>query len=113
MKEISWENKLSHNGILYSRYIASWVHEGGKTYRGGLFESWLRDVQKLTDDEISDIFRIINDGKLELEISACRYLKEHKKEADQENEIFNADHKIFNDTNGTHMRILKDLFIDV
>lgn len=69
-----FENKMTHNGIHYTRYIVSWKKAGGKIYRGGLFERWLREQEKLTEKEISDILLIAENGKLELEESAKRFI---------------------------------------
>ena len=57
-----FENKPTHNRIFYSQYIASWKSIGGKIYRGGLFERWLREKEQLTDEEIRDILNIA-DGR--------------------------------------------------
>jgi len=69
------ENKKTHNGIPYSRYIASWHVAGGRIY-DRLFEEWLRTTQQLTDDEIHDIKEMATCGKLELEESARLFLKD-------------------------------------
>ena len=76
-----FENKLSHNGIHYSRYIASWIIAGGSklaAYINQDFESWLRDSQKLTESEIQDIREIYTNGKMELESSAKLWIEEHR-----------------------------------
>ena len=84
-----FENKKTHNGIYYSRYIASWRNVGGKIYREGLFEQWLREVQKLTDEEICDIMLMAENGKIELEGSADRFLDEHIQQNNWELELAN------------------------
>lgn len=70
-----FENKFTQAGIRYSRYIASWMNKGGEIYYGGLFEQWLRDVLKLTEEEISDIMFLATNGKMELEVSAALFMK--------------------------------------
>ena len=71
------ENKKTHNGIHYSRYIASWYGVGGKYY-GDKFAEWLKTTQELTDDEIREIRELATCGKLELEYSAGQFLKTFK-----------------------------------
>ena len=68
-----FENKKTHNGIHYSRYIVSW-HNSGGLYYGRNFVEWLRTTQELTDDEIHDIVEMATCGKLELETSAKMFL---------------------------------------
>lgn len=73
-----FENKLTHNGIHYSRYIVSWQVGTGRILtnrRDNLFEVWLKEVQKLTDEEISDIHELYANGKLELQTSAKMFMK--------------------------------------
>ena len=81
-----FENAKTHNGIHYSRYIASWRRQGGMIYPDGLFEKWLREVEKLTDEEISDIMLLETNGKMELETSASLFmhLKENKEDFEAE-----------------------------
>ena len=77
---MDFENKLTHNGIHYSRYIASWTRVCKFTsdyrllYFNSLFEDWLRS-EGLNDEEIKDIVRIAINGKMELEDSVRRFLK--------------------------------------
>ena len=73
MFSFDFKNEVTHNGIHYSRYIASWNKAGGRTY-GRLFKEWLRDYQELTDDEIKDIIEMATNGKMELEFSAKQFL---------------------------------------
>ena len=76
-----FENKLTHNGIHYTRYIVSWHVGGGeklRNVRNENFENWLRDSQHLTEEEINDIHDIYTNGKMELESSVRLWLKEHK-----------------------------------
>ena len=70
-----FENNLI-NGIHKSRYVVSWVKEGGElNYK---FKEWLKTLtingRKLTDDEVKDIYNFGTNGKLELETSAMRYI---------------------------------------
>ena len=73
MKE--FENSLI-KGIHKSRYVASWVKEGGKI--NYLFRKWLAtlriDGEALTDSEIQEIYYYAGNGKLELESSAMNFL---------------------------------------
>lgn len=82
-----FENAGTHNGIHYTRYIASWRRMGGKIFYGGLFERWLKEVQKLTDEEINDILLIATNGKMELEASAKMFMKANKEQLDEEKEM--------------------------
>lgn len=71
-----FENKITHNEIHYSRYIASWLKAGGKITRCGLFQKWLKEKEELTDEEIYEITDLALNGKLELQESA-KYYMEH------------------------------------
>lgn len=75
--DMGYKNKKSHNGINYSRYIASWRREGGDI-KGYLFERWLREQEQLTDEEIQDIMFLIDNGKMELERSAREFMERNK-----------------------------------
>lgn len=72
-----FENKLI-KGIHATRFIMSWVREGGKLgHLGGgysEFNEWLKSLG-LSDEEIKDIMEIAQNGKLELEISAKKFTK--------------------------------------
>jgi hypothetical protein len=71
-----FENKLI-NGIHASRYVASWVRAGGELYYGEdviNFYRWLLSLG-LTKDEAQHIKRIAENGKLELEVSAEKFIK--------------------------------------
>ena len=76
---MDFKNKLTHNGIHYSRYIASWTKVCRRTdgrrllYFGSAFEEWLRS-EGLTDEEVNDIQLMATNGKLELEESAKRFV---------------------------------------
>ena len=82
-----FENKLTHNGIHYSRYIASWKREGGKIFGEGLFQRWLKETQELTDEEIRGIMYLATNGKFELEESARQFMKENDEEAQEERKV--------------------------
>ena len=75
---IEFENK-NINGIYASRFIASWLRVGGKLNNGSdmnLFKSWLRELG-LDKEDIEAIRFLASNGKLELENSTERFLKEH------------------------------------
>ena len=72
-----FENKLTHNGIHYTRYIMSWIRSGGdlNLCKSSNFAKWLKESQQLTDEEIRDICEIATNGKMELEDSVKLWLK--------------------------------------
>ena len=67
------------NGYTYAtRFIASWVREGGKLRTGkdiDNFYKWLLSLG-LTKDDADHIKFLAENGKLELEISAQKFLKD-------------------------------------
>ena len=71
-----FENKQIR-GIHATRYIMSWVREGGRFDRHGKgiddFRKWLSSVG-LSEDEIHYIEILAQNGKLELEKSAKEFL---------------------------------------
>ena len=73
-----FENKTV-NGVYYSRYIMSWIRMGGKLdVRGGGrndFEEWLRSLA-INETDIKNIIRMATNGKMELETSAGRFIKQ-------------------------------------
>lgn len=81
-----FENK-EIEGIYISRFIASWQAAGNCRKDYGLFREWLKTLiingRYLTDDEIHDILFIADNGKLELEMSARKFLKKQKEEASE------------------------------
>lgn len=87
MYENTFENKIVGNGTLfYSRIIASWHNAGGVIYSGcenritgenWRFIRWLESLGFLTEEQIRDIRHMAEDGKLELEDNARRFLKEN------------------------------------
>lgn len=76
-----FENVLI-NGIHVSRYIASWTKASRKAgkpvYFDELFIQWLKEEAGLSDEGARDIRNFANNGKLELETSAGRFIKAHK-----------------------------------
>lgn len=67
------------NGIFYSRFIASWVRKGGMLKTGhdiSMFRKWLTEIG-CDDETVDKITFLASNGKLELENSAERFLKEH------------------------------------
>lgn len=77
---IEFEN-FTINGIYATRFIASWLAEGGKLKNGSdlcLFRTWLRSL-KLTNEEVDRISFLVTNGKLELKMSAQEFLEEHDK----------------------------------
>ena len=102
-------NNLTHNGEPYSRYISSWKIAGGYIYRGGLFEDWLREEQKLTEEEIRGILNLAEIGKLELQENAKRFIKKNIKQHLIEKEMDET--AGFEECNGGHFNWLsKDYF---
>lgn len=72
-------------GIHVTRFIASWVREGG-TLRTGKdyenFETWLRSIivdgKNLSEPDVNHILELAKCGKMELEYRAKMFLKELK-----------------------------------
>ena len=72
-----FENK-KFNDIHTTRYIASWVKMGGKLKYGmdvENFYNWLLSTG-LTEEEADYVTEIARGGKLELEVSAKKFLAE-------------------------------------
>ena len=66
-------------GVHATRYIMSYVRAGGKLGRQVWeFEDWLKSLG-LDEEEIYSILSIARNGKLELEISAAKFLAEKTK----------------------------------
>lgn len=70
------------NGIHASRYIVSWVKEGGSlkgSRRNSKFVEWLKSLtingRSLTEEEIDKIYFLSSNGKMELEHIAKEFLK--------------------------------------
>ena len=88
---MNFENKI-FEGIHYSRFIASWFRAGGnfkdfKITKGNiikrqlcLFRDWLRSLtingKNIPEDVIVEIVDMATSGKLELEESAKKFIKE-------------------------------------
>lgn len=72
-----FENKIIR-GVHASRYIASWVKAGGnfsrKPYGRFDFRVWLESLG-LTEDEVSYIYNLAENGRLELQESARHFIK--------------------------------------
>ena len=103
-----FENKLTSNGIYYSRYIASWRRMGGRIYRGGLFEQWLKK-EGLTDEEVSDVLLLAENGKLELEYSAKLFLRENVERSNKEKKMANVG-GIYEECTGDHIGFIEMLY---
>ena len=73
-----FENKTV-GGIYYSRFIMSWIRMGGRlnSHGGGLddFKEWLKSIE-VNEMDIENIVRLASNGKMELETSAGRFIKE-------------------------------------
>ena len=69
------ENK-KHNGIHYSRYIASWTNAGGQ-YFNEEFMEWLIS-EGFTEDKARDVREMAMCGKMELETSARMFINKEK-----------------------------------
>ena len=78
---MEFENKKTHKGIHYSRYIASYMNEenrlGVKIFRSDVYE-WLED-EGLTGEEINDILWIMFCGRMELETSVYKFITKKQK----------------------------------
>lgn len=80
-----WENVyLEKYGMFYSRIIASWTNVGGNV-QGKMFKEWLKSIKDdetgervLTDEQVYDIWRLANNGKLEWQENARKFMEEHK-----------------------------------
>ena len=104
-----FENMLTHNGIRFSRYIASWKRMGGKIYGNGLFEKWLKEKEQLTDEEIRQICILATNGKLELQNSAMDFMEEHSEEHLEERKIA-ALGGVFEDCQGQNISFVRKLY---
>ena len=79
-----WENVyLKKYGMYYSRIIASWTNVGGNV-KSKEFRNWLKSItdedtgeRVLTDEQVYDIYRLANNGKLEWQENAKKYMAEH------------------------------------
>ena len=72
-------------GTHASRYIMSYLREGGEANYRGKFRKWLKSLpMELTEEEIDHILEIYSNGKLEFEINAKSFLKNYKESEDLE-----------------------------
>jgi len=85
-----FENKIIR-GIHISRFIMSWIRSGGVFgIRDGYgeFHKWLKTLvingTILSDDEITDIMMIARNGKLELEVSAKKFIQDNAQKDSEE-----------------------------
>ena len=71
------------NGYTYAtRFIASWVREGGELRTGkdyDDFKEWLRSLG-LKEDDVNHIYFLASNGKMELEYRARVFLANKKNE---------------------------------
>ena len=72
-------------GVHASRYIMSYLREGGEANYRDKFREWLKSLpMELTEEEIDYIVDIYDNGKMELEMNAKRFLKNYKESEDLE-----------------------------
>ena len=72
-----FENKVINGYIYATRFIMSWVRSGGTFGKRGKgyddFRKWLESLELKTED-IEDIMFLAQNGKLELEVSANKFI---------------------------------------
>ena len=72
-----FENKIINGYTYATRFIMSWVRSGGTFGKHGEgyddFRKWLESLELKTED-IEDIMFIAQNGKLELEVSAKKFI---------------------------------------
>ena len=72
-----FENKIINGCDYATRFIMSWVRSGGTFGKHGKgyddFRKWLESLELKTED-IEDIMFLAQNGKLELEISAKKFI---------------------------------------
>lgn len=70
-----FENKI-YEGIYYSQFVASWFKSGG--IKKAMFKEWLMSLiindKKIPDEIIREIVNFADNGKLELEESAKKFV---------------------------------------
>ena len=72
-------------GTHASRYIMSYLREGGEANYRDKFRKWLKSLpMELTEEEIDYIVGIYDNGKMELEFNAKSFLKNYKESKDLE-----------------------------
>ena len=74
---MSFENKIINGCEYATRFIMSWVRSGGTFGKHGKgyddFRKWLESLELKTED-IEDIMFLAQNGKLELEVSAKKFI---------------------------------------
>ena len=74
---MSFENKVINGCDYATRFIMSWVRSGGTFGKHGKgyddFRKWLESLELKTED-IEDIMFLAQNGKLELEVSAKKFI---------------------------------------
>lgn len=77
-----FENNTA-KGVHYSRYIMSWIRMGGKLdVRGGGrndFKKWLESLE-IDETDIENIVQMATNGRMELETSASRFIRQCEQE---------------------------------
>ena len=72
-----FENKIRNGCDYATRFIMSWVRSGGTFGKHGKgyddFRKWLESLELKTED-IEDIMFLAQNGKLELEVSAKKFI---------------------------------------
>ena len=72
-----FENKIINGYTYATRFIMSWVRSGGTFDKRGKgyddFRNWLESLELKTED-IEDIMFLARNGKLELEVSAKKFI---------------------------------------
>ena len=74
---MSFENKIINGCDYATRFIMSWVRSGGTFGKHGKgyddFRKWLESLELKTED-VEDIMFLAQNGKLELEVSAKKFI---------------------------------------
>lgn len=74
---MSFENKIINGYTFATVFIMSWVRSGGTFGKRGKgyddFRNWLESLELKTED-IEDIMFLARNGKLELEVSAKKFI---------------------------------------
>ena len=86
MKDCFKNVYLDKYGIHYSRIIASWTKNGGNVYSKE-FKEWLKSIKDydtderiLTDEQVSDIYNLATNGKLEWQENAKQFMNKFNKD---------------------------------
>ena len=72
-----FENKMVNGYVYYTRFIASFSKSGGDVHNRTLFGKWLKHLG-LDKEDINGILFLADNGRLELEVDAERFLAENK-----------------------------------